>query len=144
MVKEKVSFVGLVERFDESLVMFRAWAGMPTLDLRYRSLNVSATRSVRDHFLVRELLDSDADLAAAIEEANREDLKLYRWVVDEVYPCQQEQYESELLQELRPFREANACANIRWSDSIAAKAYRNAVFKPLRRIVLPQRSARTS
>lgn len=141
VIQEKVSFVGVVEQFDESLVMFRAWAGMPSFDLRYRSLNVSAGRAARDQFLVRKELARDAKLASALKEANQEDLELYRWVMDEQYSRQRTLFESVVGQELDAFRRANAQANIRLQDSLSAKAYRNVIFKPLRRFVLPQRAS---
>src|SRR5689334_13856571 len=65
-VREHFSFVGLSERFDESLILLRRTYGWS--NVHYVSANVARTR--------RSLTDTQRQL---IEEHNELDLELYRW-----------------------------------------------------------------
>ena len=51
ILAKQIGFVGLVERFNESLVLWRHWAAAPVLDIRCRPKNVA-----RDNTLKRQLL----------------------------------------------------------------------------------------
>ena len=94
MLNEKIGFVGLLERFDESLLSMRQWMEKPDLDVRYRRLNVSGDLSGK--FVSKEIqpfLDrveefavhamSRADLLDCIAEATRDDQALYDYAVRE-------------------------------------------------------------
>lgn len=71
-------FVGLTERFDESLFILSQRCQY-NLNLKYQSLNKSA-RSFKD-----ELLDN-IELVKKIEEHNQLDIKLYAFVQEVLYP----------------------------------------------------------
>ena len=86
MLRAKVGLVGLVERFNESLVLLRRWFDDPRLDIRYRSKNVTA-----DNRLKRGLLN-DPRSRRLLDEANREDRRLYDYVAAELYPAQVRAY----------------------------------------------------
>jgi hypothetical protein len=47
-LERDVGFVGLVEKFDESMGRFRDWTGLPDFDVGYRTLNVGAARAEAD------------------------------------------------------------------------------------------------
>jgi len=56
IIRQRIGFVGLVERFDESLMLFRRWAQFPGLDLSYVSQNVSSRVRVPGQNLLRDLV----------------------------------------------------------------------------------------
>lgn len=72
-------FVGLTERFDESVVMLQRLVAHD-LDISYESVNVA-----NDNTISKGLL-SDARTRRLLESANVEDLELYEYVRDEMYP----------------------------------------------------------
>jgi hypothetical protein len=79
MIDKKEMFVGLTERFDESMVLLKALRA-PGLDIRYESVNVAKSSTV-----AKDLL-SDPATRQMIVEANQADLELYEYVQRELYP----------------------------------------------------------
>ena len=55
MLTQRIGFVGLTERFDESLVLWKRWTDMPHLDIGYRSINVARSNAVREQILSENL-----------------------------------------------------------------------------------------
>lgn len=97
VVHRKEMFVGLTERFDESVVLLQALRA-PDLDIAYAPENV-AKRSD----LAKRLL-GDPGTRRMIEQANEADLELYEHVVREVYPAQQAAYGDSLAGAVASFR----------------------------------------
>jgi len=124
MIKRRVGFVGLVERFDESLLMWRRWLDDARVDIRYSSKNVMTDSNIK-----RQLLDDPAT-RAKLEEANREDLKLYQHVVDNVYPGQVQQYGPTLTADLEAFASTNSRPRI-YPRELPSLVLRKAVYRPL-------------
>lgn len=124
MLAKRVSFVGLVERFDESLVMWRRWLDDPRSDIRYRATNV-----MTENVIKRQLL-TDSTSRAQLEEANREDLKLYHYVANNVYPQQVQQYGSTLATDVQRFQSTNYPGKI-FPGQLASLALRKLVYRPL-------------
>lgn len=89
MIDRKEMFVGLSERFDESLVLLRALRARD-LNIGYTSVNVA-----RGNNLAHDLL-ADQRTREALVEANRADLELYNYVRDEIYPAFRQEYGSSL------------------------------------------------
>jgi hypothetical protein len=79
IIQAKGMFVGLTERFDESMVLLKA--------LRANDLNIAYTpvNVARDDSLARELL-AKTSTRQALMEANEADLELYEYVRTELYP----------------------------------------------------------
>jgi len=50
-LEKKIGFVGFVERFNESLVLFEQWCGEKDVDIRYRSVNVAADNTIKNEIL---------------------------------------------------------------------------------------------
>ncbi|HEU4354061.1 MAG TPA: hypothetical protein VFT27_00590 [Actinomycetota bacterium] len=84
-IEKREMFVGLTERFDESMVLLRALRA-PDLDIRYERANVAKSSRI-----AKELL-SDPVTRRMIEEANQADLELYEHVVRELYPSFQRDF----------------------------------------------------
>lgn len=93
ILKNQISFVGLVERFDDSLLMLKARLGSrrSELDLDYQRQNVASSSLIRSKVMTNGL---DSKL---LREANGSDLELYSWVIDELYPRQICEYEESLF-----------------------------------------------
>jgi len=85
MLDKKDMFVGLTERFDESMVLFKALRA-PDLRIGYERVNVARSSKV-----AKELL-SDPAARQMIVEANQADLELYGYVQRELYPSFQRTY----------------------------------------------------
>ncbi|MCB2223495.1 MAG: hypothetical protein KQH83_04880 [Actinobacteria bacterium] len=96
LVEERVAFVGLLEHFDASLVMMAARFGLPPLHY-VRKWSAPADD------IKRRLLD-DPSAREMLEAANREDMILYRHVVDEVLPRQEAAYGPALGADVEQFR----------------------------------------
>jgi len=95
----RFAFVGLTERFDESLVMLGRRAGIR--DLRY------AKKWVAPHDDIKQRLLSDPPTREMLVAVNREDLAVYEHVRREVYPKQQAEYGITLDTDVAWFRRHN-------------------------------------
>ncbi len=95
ILKERIRFVGLMEAFDESLLLWRAQFSAYPLDIGYRRRNVA-----RDNH-IKETLLQDEGARRELENANRLDCDLYSHVVEEIYPEQRRRYPGALAQDLQ-------------------------------------------
>ncbi len=116
-------FVGLTEDFDTSLVLFRAWLGHPRLNIHYAPRNRAPNPATLD-------ARADPELAAALEEANRSDVLLYRHAVDKVFPRQVAAYRGDLARDVARFRELNR-GHVDRREPAWARLKRNYFYKPL-------------
>lgn len=95
----RFAFVGLTERFDESLVMLGRKVGIR--DLRYASKWVAPSDGIKKRLL------TDPATREMLVAANREDLAVYEHLVREVYPKQQAEYGLGLDTDVAWFRRRN-------------------------------------
>jgi hypothetical protein len=98
VIHRKEMFVGLTERFDESVVLLQALRA-PDLDIGYAPENVAKRSDVAKRLL------ADPGTRRMIVDANEADLELYEHVVGEVYPAQQRAYGTSLEGSVASFRE---------------------------------------
>lgn len=124
ILEKRVGFVGLVERFDESLVLLRSWFGVPALDIRYRAKNVMADNRVKQRLL------GDRTARDRLIHANREDIELHRFVVESLYPRQVSEYGSALADDVRQFVATN-CRPRPYPRQLVSLLLRELVYKPL-------------
>jgi hypothetical protein len=135
MLQTKFGFVGLVERFNESLLLWRRWTGLPQIRIGYRSVNVARCNGVRAKVF------SDVSNRALIRELHQQDAKLYRYVVEELYPRQVAAYGEPLDEDVRSFAQALAGGtNLSWAG-LLGKAKRNLIYKPVIRLLTSGRKA---
>ena len=80
LLAESYLFVGIQERFDESVRALAALAPWP-MDLRYMPSNVFESREIRDR------LRQDPEVMARFKEINALDTELHDWVTRELYPA---------------------------------------------------------
>lgn len=95
LLREEYFFVGLTERFDESMRVLASFVPYP-LDLRYVRRNVARDNRFRDAVM------NDDSRRARIEAANRLDRALFEWVRDEWYPTLRSRAPAEALGEPLP------------------------------------------
>ncbi len=95
ILERKVGFVGIVEQFNASLVMLRAWAQRAQLIIRYRSRNIAQENSIKRR------INADVRLKQMAINLNQQDIKLYRYVRDVIFARQVAQYGPTLDAEVR-------------------------------------------
>jgi hypothetical protein len=133
LIKSRFGFVGLTEKFDESLLMLRHWLREPGFDVTYKSANcISAKQRPRDAARKKSDMSylESAEVRAQIAAANAEDQKVYDFVTSTVYPQQCAKYGANLEAELRELREENQTA-ASLSEPFFGSFMRNYVYKPL-------------
>ena len=91
-------FVGLTDRFDESIVMFKKLRA-PELNISHRPVNVAA-----DNTLTESLLSNDRT-RSMIEAANEIDLRLIQFLREKWYPSFQEAYGPTLPSDVASFQQ---------------------------------------
>lgn len=142
-VETKLGFVGLVEHFDESLALFRNWAGLPNLDLRYRRLNVSEECSEKDRSLapvrdtverlvqVTNALAVRPDVAEMIVNGQADDIGLFDHVRATTFENMRRDYDTGP----GPFDFED---NSMKADSISGRLYRNLIGRPFVHLIAKQ------
>jgi hypothetical protein len=98
VIQRKEMFVGLTDRFDESVVLLQALRA-PDLDIAYAPENVARRSDVAKGLL------ADPGTRRMLVDANEADLELFEHVVGEVYPAQQRAYGTSLAASVASFRE---------------------------------------
>jgi len=128
VLHSKLGMVGLVERFDESLLLLRHWLDDPRLDIRYQAKNV-ARRNV-----IRKRIWNDPDAMKRLTEANRLDMRVYRHVVDEIYPRQVAAYGPRIEHDLAEFQNTNRAPR-KYPRQLPSLLLREMIFRPLAPVV---------
>lgn len=82
ILENKYDFVGLVENFDESLIMMNNLLNLPGFDLRYRRRNVNTSNKANT------IAELDPVTVKKLRNANSIDLKLYSYVMNELFQKQ--------------------------------------------------------
>lgn len=122
VIKEKEIFVGLTERFDETMLLLRRLVA-PELNIAYEAVNVARRNS-----LAQELLETPRTRDMLID-ANRADRMLYAAVKHELYPRYQEAYGPTLETDLAHYRQRQGRPN-RY-NLLLSGAKRALFYKPL-------------
>ncbi len=133
LIKTRFGFVGLTEKFDESLLMLRQWLGDPSLNFAYKRVNcISAKQRPRDAAREKDDMSylESPEVRAQIAAANAEDQKVYDFVTANIYPRQLAAYGTNLAAELKELRNNNQAAT-KLSEPFVGSFVRNYVYKPL-------------
>jgi len=123
---EDCIFVGLIERFDESLVIMKNKLSDPRFDIRYTRENVA-----RDATIKKRLID-DPTTNALLKGANRIDNELYNYVVGELYEKQKREFGESLASEVQTFQGDNRLPHVNLNATLSL-IKRNLVYKPVLR-----------
>ena len=124
MLQRRVGFVGLVERFNQSLVLWRKWCGDPPLDIRYESKNVTSDSSIKKQLL------SNPTTRQRLAEVNVEDIRLYDFAVKSLFPNQIRQYGGAFEHDVQRFETANHPLPV-LPRQLFSMLLREVVYKPL-------------
>lgn len=128
----RYAFIGLLERFDESLVLMRWALDLPGLQLGYgRPRNTAVSSSRRD--AIRQLLEENRD---QVKDLNRLDVELFDFARSQLFPDQVRRFggEAALRAEVASERledESSARDRVRNASNAA---YRRLVYLPLWRL----------
>lgn len=124
LLQRHVGFVGLVERFHESLVMWAHWCKPVPLDIRYRKKNVAACNHIKLSLL------SNLETRRMLIEANRADLQLYEYACDAIFPRQMRDYGARLSMDVQAF-EAFNLPPAAYPRQLPELMVRELLYKPL-------------
>jgi len=122
IIQAKQLFVGLTERFDESLVMLKSLIAN-NLNISYKRINVA-----RENTLAQSLLSTESSRQMLIE-ANRADLELYNFATEQLYPGYQREHGPSLEADVARYREARTDFNF-WNLTLS-RLKQHLVYKPL-------------
>ncbi len=122
IIKEKTIFVGLTERFDESLVLLKALVAND-LNISYRPVNVA-----RDKTLAKSLLETESTRQMLIE-AQQADLKLYEYVKQELYPTFQREYGPSLEADVADYQRTRS-NNFNYRNLTLSRLKQYSLYKP--------------
>lgn len=96
-IQEHEVFIGLTERFDESLVVFKRLFA-PDLQIPYTRTNTASDNSIASELL------ADDKCRDQLKHMYRDDLPLYEWVSKEYYPRMVKEYGPTLAADVEAFR----------------------------------------
>lgn len=133
LLSTRFGFVGLTERFDESLIVLGGWLQEASFCPEYRRVNrISDKRRPRD--IARSQTDmsylNSEEMRARIREANAEDYKVYEFVTSTLYPRQLAAYRGNLASELEQLQRKNQSVRP-LAEPFRGRFLRNYVYKPL-------------
>ncbi len=122
LLESKNVFVGLMEHFDESLVMMKK--------LFYPDLNIAYTRenTASDNTFAKSLL-ADEKSRQQIADMYAKEIPLYQYVKDEIYSKYREEYGPTLAEDVAQFQSHGKNQINRW-NILTNNLYRGLVFKP--------------
>jgi len=98
VIQDKNIFVGLTERFDESMVMLKALVAK-NLNISYRRVNVALNNTIAESLLLNE------STRQMLIDANQADLALYDFVKKELYSAYQREYGPSLEADVTHYRQ---------------------------------------
>jgi len=147
VIQDRISFIGLLERFDESLILLKKWANDPRLNIHYKTLNKGDGGSEHGRVtqtLIQEIdlfckqLANDPSLNAQLTEAVSEDQKLYDYICSVLYPKQCSEYGQTLAQDTDQFKKENQQIETKATETTGSKLFRDLIWKPARPFLLPE------
>jgi hypothetical protein len=123
ILQSKHIFVGLTERFDESMLLLKALMANH-LNISYKRVNVAANNT-----LALNLLSTERTRQMLIE-ANQADLELYDFVKRELYPTFQGEYGSKLETDVVDYQH-NRANNFNTRNITLSRLKQYLIYKPL-------------
>lgn len=94
------AFVGLAEKFDESLILMKKILNLQDFDSRYQRMNVNQKKLITKNEISHDFMEE-------LRELNKLDYELYRFINDELFEEQKCKYGSCFVEELNNFRLSN-------------------------------------
>jgi hypothetical protein len=97
IIREKGIFVGLTDRFDESMLLLQSLVAS-NLDIKYRRMRVTTQVSVAQSLL------SSPETRQMLAEGHEQDIELYNYIQQELYPAYRREYGEGLEQDLAQYQ----------------------------------------
>ena len=97
ILENKIGFTGFVEHYDESILMWKRWVGLPDLDVGYRIENKAVSNSLQKD------INSEVTFKDLLESCHTEDRKLFDYALGTIFERQRDEYGSGLLTDLEEF-----------------------------------------
>jgi hypothetical protein len=135
VIERKEIFVGVVERFDESLVMLKALRASD-LNISYRRVNVAKRNTLAARLL------ADEHTRQMLTDANQHDLELYRYVTRELYAGLQSEYGDSLDGVVAEFQRSRGEEFNRLNTALF-RLRQHGVYKPLLNLYRRPRTQRS-
>lgn len=123
IIQAKNIFVGLTERYDESMVLLRGLLAYD-LNISYKKVNVA-----RDKSIATSLLENDNTREMLID-AQQADLELYKYVKEELYPTYQQEYGPTLEADVAHYRKTSTHTFNYWNLTLCRLKHYT-VYNPL-------------
>lgn len=123
IIKEKNIFIGLTERFDESMVLLKGLRAN-NLNISYRRVNVASDNSIAQRIL------SNENTRQMLIEANRVDQELYDYVSQDLYPLWQREYGPSLARDLAKFQQMRENNFNQWNLTMS-RLKQFMIYRPL-------------
>ena len=123
IIKDKNIFVGLVEHFDESMLILKKLRAK-NLNISYKRVNIASSNNI-----AKELL-SHENTRQMLIEANQADQDLYDFVKQELYPSYQEQYGSSLADDVAQYQRTKENSFNSWNLN-ASRLKQYLIYKPM-------------
>lgn len=128
-LREDFSFVGLMERFDESMVLFKHAMALPEFCIHYEIQNVSEDRERALGKKDPEPWKQDPELMERIRAANRLDIELYDYARSEIYPRFVESFGPGLEGAINELTEGNKNFHFRKRVHYAGQSWRYLYYR---------------
>ncbi len=126
IIGERGMFVGLTERFDESVVLLKALRARD-LNIAYSPVNVARKGSIAASLL------GDSRTRQALIDANRADLALYEYVANDLYPGFEREFGAGLADAVLEYRRASPQRFDRRNLTLS-RMKRHGVYRPMLRL----------
>lgn len=97
VIQDRNVFVGLTDRFDESLLLLKSLVAN-NLNISYKRMNMASGSTITQSLL------SSARTRQMLIEGNEADLKLYDFVKHELYPAYQREYGKSLAEDVSQYK----------------------------------------
>jgi hypothetical protein len=123
IIKDKNIFIGLTERFDESMLLLKGLRAN-NLNISYRRVNVAT-----DNTIAQKILSNESTRQMLIE-ANQVDQELYDFVTQELYPHYQREYGSSLEKDVAQYQQTRENNFNQWNLTMS-RVKQFMVYKPL-------------
>jgi hypothetical protein len=122
LLEKKRVFIGLMDRFDESLLLFKRLF-MPDLNISYLRKNTATDKSIS-----REIL-GNSQKVEQIKEMYAKEIPLHEYVLNEIYPRYIKEYGRGLAEDLARYQETEK-KKVNYLNLVRYKIHRRFIFTP--------------
>lgn len=121
------AFVGLLENFDESLILLKHSLNLKEFNIRYQRMNVGKKR-----YIIKDELSNN--LLKKLSNINRIDFELYHLVREKLFEMKKREYGKNIEEAISSFRLKNANYRFKRSQIVKFNIANYLVYKPILRL----------